>query len=520
MDFKERKNTDNTPCEGSLDVGRGCRFCRCDGEATASACEGCYKLHSFNWLEDMPEVFPTDIFEVRFKNTRKSYYRNVNNLPLRRGDIVAVEASPGHDIGIVSLTGDLVARQMKRVGFNPQNGEFKKIYRKAKPYDIEKWQEAIALEHDTMIRARRIAADMKLNMKIGDVEYQGDKIKAIFYYIADERVDFRELIKVFAEQFRIRIEMKQIGARQEAGRIGGIGPCGRELCCSSWMTSFVSVATGAARYQDISMNPQKLAGQCAKLKCCINYEVDTYVEAQKRLPSREIVLETKDNNYYHFKTDIFKREITYSTDKSFAANLITIPASRAFDVINMNKKGMKPISLEADTKPQPPKRDAQDILGQESVTRFDSVKKKKKKRPANKNNGENNGNGNGANTTATAVTNTDAPVSENKNNGGNGAGGNNRRNGGNNRNSNRENNRDRENNRENNKDNSRENSRENNRDNNRENNRNNRPKQRPRANNDKQSNNDKPANNDKPQQPIKQARPDKTENRPETKPEA
>ena len=223
MDFKECKNTDNTPCEGSLDVGRGCRFCRCDGEATASACEGCYKLHSFNWLEDMPEVFPTDIFEVRFKNTRKSYYRNVNNLPLRRGDIVAVEASPGHDIGIVSLTGDLVARQMKRVGFNPQNGEFKKIYRKAKPYDIEKWQEAIALEHDTMIRARRIAADMKLNMKIGDVEYQGDKIKAIFYYIADERVDFRELIKVFAEQFRIRIEMKQIGARQEAGRIGGLG---------------------------------------------------------------------------------------------------------------------------------------------------------------------------------------------------------------------------------------------------------------------------------------------------------
>lgn len=229
-----------------------------------------------------------------------------------------------------------------------------------------------------MIRSRQIAADLGLNMKIGDVEYQGDGNKAIFYYIADERVDFRQLIKVLAEAFRVRIEMKQIGARQEAGRIGGIGPCGRELCCSSWMTSFVSVATGAARYQDISMNPQKLAGQCAKLKCCINYEVDTYVEAQKRLPSREIVLETKDNNYYHFKTDIFKREITYSTDKSFAANLITIPASRAFDVINMNKKGMKPISLEADTKPQPPKRDAQDILGQESVTRFDSVKKKKK----------------------------------------------------------------------------------------------------------------------------------------------
>ena len=444
-------------------------------------CKGCSKrqnnkLNTYDWLCDVPDAEgSTDFVEVQFKNTRKGYYLNSAKIPLEKGDIVAVEASPGHDIGTVSLTGKLVLLQMKKNNVRTE-AEPKRIYRKAKPTDGN---------------------------------------KAIFYYIADERVDFRQLIKVLAEAFRVRIEMKQIGARQEAGRIGGIGPCGRELCCSSWMTSFVSVATGAARYQDISMNPQKLAGQCAKLKCCINYEVDTYVEAQKRLPSREIVLETKDNNYYHFKTDIFKREITYSTDKSFAANLITIPASRAFDVINMNKKGMKPISLEADTKPQPPKRDAQDILGQESVTRFDSVKKKKKKRPANKNNGENNGNGNGANTTATAVTNTDAPVSENKNNGGNGAGGNNRRNGGNNRNSNRENNRDRENNRENNKDNSRENSREN-----RENNRNNRPKQRPRANNDKQSNNDKPANNDKPQQPIKQARPDKTENRAETKPEA
>ena len=489
-------------------------------------CKGCSKrqnnkLNTYDWLCDVPDAEgSTDFVEVQFKNTRKGYYLNSAKIPLEKGDIVAVEASPGHDIGTVSLTGKLVLLQMKKNNVRTE-AEPKRIYRKAKPTDIEKYEEAKAKEHATMIRSRQIAADLGLNMKIGDVEYQGDGNKAIFYYIADERVDFRQLIKVLAEAFRVRIEMKQIGARQEAGRIGGIGPCGRELCCSSWMTSFVSVATGAARYQDISMNPQKLAGQCAKLKCCINYEVDTYVEAQKRLPSREIVLETKDNNYYHFKTDIFKREITYSTDKSFAANLITIPASRAFDVINMNKKGMKPISLEADTKPQPPKRDAQDILGQESVTRFDSVKKKK--RPANKNNGDNNGNGNGANTTATAVTNTDAPVSENKNNGGNGAGGNNRRNGGNNRNNNRENNRDRENNRENNKDNSRENSRENrenNRDNNRENNRNNRPKQRPRANNDKQSNNDKPANNDKPQQPIKQARPDKTENRPETKPEA
>ena len=246
-----------------------------------------------------------------------------------------------------------------------------------------------------MIRSRQIAADLGLNMKIGDVEYQGDGNKAIFYYIADERVDFRVLIKVLAEAFRVRIEMKQIGARQEAGRIGGIGPCGRELCCSSWMTSFVSVATGAARYQDISLNPQKLAGQCAKLKCCINYEVDTYVEAHKRLPSREIILETLDNTYYHFKTDIFKREITYSTDKVLAANLVTISAGRAFEIINLNKKGIKPNSLLDENKQQPPRRDAQDILGQDSVTRFDaSLKKKKKKRNNNSNNRENASNNN------------------------------------------------------------------------------------------------------------------------------
>lgn len=350
------------------------------------------KLNTYDWLCDVPDAEnATDYVEVQFKNTRKGYYLNNTKIPLEKGDLVAVEASPGHDIGTVTLTGKLVLLQMKKNNVRTEGVEPKKVYRKAKPADIEKYEEAKAKEHATMIRSREIAAELGLNMKIGDVEYQGDGNKAIFYYIADERVDFRQLIKVLAEAFRVRIEMKQIGARQEAGRIGGIGPCGRELCCSSWMTSFVSVATGAARYQDISMNPQKLAGQCAKLKCCINYEVDAYVEAQKRLPSREIVLETKDNTYYHFKTDIFKREITYSTDKSFASNLITIPAERAFDVINMNKKGNKPIMLEADTKPQPPKRDAQDILGQDSVTRFDSVKKKKKKRNGNGNN-ENTGN--------------------------------------------------------------------------------------------------------------------------------
>jgi cell fate regulator YaaT (PSP1 superfamily) len=345
------------------------------------------KLNIYNWLCDIPDAEnATDYVEVQFKNTRKGYYLNNSKLPLEKGDIVAVEASPGHDIGTVSLTGQLVLLQIKKNNMRIEGVEAKKVYRKAKQSDLEKYEEAKAKEHDTMIKSRRFAAELGLNMKIGDVEYQGDGNKAIFYYIADERVDFRQLIKVLADTFHVRIEMKQIGARQEAGRIGGIGPCGRELCCSSWLTNFVSVATGAARYQDISLSPQKLAGQCAKLKCCINNEVDTYVEAHKRLPSREIVLETKDNTYYHFKTEIFKREITYSTDKSFAANTVTIPAARVFDVINMNKRGEKPETLEGELKQQPQKRDAQDILGQESVTRFDNLspKKKKKRKPEDK----------------------------------------------------------------------------------------------------------------------------------------
>jgi len=354
------------------------------------------KLNTYDWLCDVPDAAnATDYVEVQFKNTRKGYFLNSAKIPLEKGDVVAVEASPGHDIGTVTLTGKLVLLQMKKNNTRTEGVEVKRVYRKAKPTDIEKYNEAKAKEHETMIRSRQITADLGLNMKIGDVEYQGDGNKAIFYYIADERVDFRQLIKVLAEAFRVRIEMKQIGARQEAGRIGGIGPCGRELCCSSWMTSFVSVTTGAARYQDISMNPQKLAGQCAKLKCCINYEVDAYVEAQKRLPSKEIPLETKDNTHYHFKTDIFKREMTYSTDKSFGANLVTISADRVFDIIHMNKKGNKPASLQEDTKTSTPKRDPHDILGQDSLTRFDNnLKKKKKKR--------NNGNGNGTNTQAEA----------------------------------------------------------------------------------------------------------------------
>ena len=287
----------------------------------------------------------------------------------------------GHDIGEITLTGRLVALQMKKAGLK-RDAEIKRIFRKAKPSDIEKYEEAKARENDTMIKARKIAEDLNLNMKIGDVEYQGDGNKAIFYYIADERVDFRKLIKVLAETFRVRIEMKQIGARQEAGRIGGIGPCGRPLCCSTWMTNFVSVATSAARFQDISLNPQKLAGQCAKLKCCLNFEVDAYVESVRQMPSKDILLETADNTYFHFKTDIFKREITYSTDRQMAANLVTIPAKRAFEVIALNKAGEKPLSLipEGSEKPQP-KKDFIDLVGQDSLTRFDKTKKKKKKKP-------------------------------------------------------------------------------------------------------------------------------------------
>ena len=343
------------------------------------------KLHCFDWLDDVPEVPGAgvdDIVEVQFKNTRKGYYRNSLGLPLEIGEMVAVEATPGHDIGCVTLTGRLVAMQMRRAGFK-SDAEIKRVFRKAKPADIEKYEEARARENDTMIRARKIAESLNLNMKIGDVEYQGDGNKAIFYYIADERVDFRQLIKVLAETFKVRIEMKQIGARQEAGRIGGIGSCGRPLCCASWMTNFVSVGTSAARYQDISLNPQKLAGQCAKLKCCLNFEVDTYVESSKFLPEKNVRLETADNTYYHFKTDIFKKEITYSTDKQMAANLVTIDAERAFEVIEMNRRGEKPLKLEREgQEKQREKAKPIDLASQDDLTRFDkAIKKKKKKKP-------------------------------------------------------------------------------------------------------------------------------------------
>lgn len=349
------------------------------------------KLNTYDWLADVPNNSEEeDMVEVQFKNTRKGYYKNTNGLELTKGDLVAVEASPGHDIGTVTLTGKLVRLQMKKNNFRT-DVEVKKIYRLAKPIDIEKYEEAKSREHETMIKTRQIAKELMLDMKIGDVEYQGDGNKAIFYYIADERVDFRKLIKVLAEEFRVRIEMKQIGARQEAGRIGGIGPCGRELCCATWMTSFVSVSTNAARFQDLSLNPQKLAGQCAKLKCCMNYEVDSYVEAQKKLPSREIVLETKDCEYYFFKADILKNQILYSTDKNFPANIVSISGKRAFEVIGLNKKGIKPSSLSTETADEVSNKPV-DLVEQESLTRFDKRENGNRKRKREDNGQANNNN--------------------------------------------------------------------------------------------------------------------------------
>ena len=358
-----------------------CKY-RSGGTGNGLCGKGCHighyaQLNVYDYLADIPgNNDTTDLVEVQFKNTRKGYYHNINNLPLEKGDVVAVESNPGHDIGTVTLTGKLVPLQMKKANLK-SNEEIRRIYRKARPADMEKYQESKALEHDTMIRSRQIAKDLGLEMKIGDVEYQGDGNKAIFYYIADGRVDFRQLIKVLAEAFHVRIEMQQIGARQEAGRIGGFGPCGRELCCATWMKNFVSVGTGSARYQDLSRNPQKLAGQCAKLKCCMNYEVDQYVEAYRKLPPRDIQLQSMEGDYFFFKCDILLGMVTYSTDKRMAANLVTVSAQRAMDIIEMNKRGEKPETLEEGGHKQPER--AIDLATQEDLNRFDKKKKKKKK---------------------------------------------------------------------------------------------------------------------------------------------
>lgn len=369
MDFENMKYVTGDGCSRGL-CRRGCG--RQDRQ-----------LNTYDWLADVPgNAESTDLVEVQFKNTRKGYYHNVNGLDLKKGDIVAVEASPGHDIGVVTLTGKLVKLQIKKANLKSMDN-IKRIYRIAKPVDIDKMKEAKSREHGTMIQSRQIAKDLNLQMKIGDVEYQGDGNKAIFYYIADERVDFRQLIKVLADTFHVRIEMKQIGARQEAGRIGGTGPCGRELCCATWMKNFVSVSTGAARFQDISLNPQKLAGMCAKLKCCLNYEVDNYIEASRKLPSREVVLQTIDGDYYMFKMDILAGLVTYSTDKRLAANLETISGRRAMEIIEMNKRGEKPDSLSDDDSPKVSTKQV-DLLAGESLTRFDKAKKKKPGKSRNK----------------------------------------------------------------------------------------------------------------------------------------
>ena len=367
-----------------MDCNRGC-VCVTDntsGEEHFTYREGCCKLRDHNYLAGIPDQSFKDIFEVRFKNTRKGFYRNASGQNVKLGDMVIVEATTGCDLGIVTLEGPLVGRQLKCKGVDLATTELKRIYRKAKQNDIEKWQEAIAREQDTMIQARRIAAEMGLEMKIGDVEFQGDGSKAIFYYIADGRVDFRQLIKVFAEEFRIRIEMKQIGARQEAGLIGGIGVCGRELCCARYITNFKSISTSAARVQDLSLNPQKLAGQCGKLKCCINYEVAVYQDAQSRIPRVQEPLEFEDGFAYLRKTDILKEVMYFSYDKHSDADLYALDAADVREIIKMNRNGIKPESLKSEPEPSAP--EFVTAVGDDSISRFDSPKRKGKRRNKNR----------------------------------------------------------------------------------------------------------------------------------------
>ena len=361
------------------DCFRGCEVVDCeDGTTEVTYREGCCKLPVHNYLRDISSLEYADVFEVRFKNTRKGYYKNESGQSVRQGDKVVVEAASGYDLGFVSLEGPLVVKQMQRRRIDPASYEFKKIYRKARPSDIEKWMAATAREQATMIEARRIAATMGLDMKIGDVEFQGDGTKAIFYYIAAGRVDFRQLIKVFAEEFRIKIEMKQIGARQEAGLIGGIGVCGRALCCANYVTNFKSINTSAARCQDLSLNPQKLAGQCGKLKCCINYEVPVYLDAQSRIPKVSEPLEFEDGLAYLRKTDILAEMMYFSYDKSSDANLYPVPASEVKEIQKMNRNGIRPVSLIPDVEPSSPEFIT--AVGEGSISRFDSPKKKRKNR--------------------------------------------------------------------------------------------------------------------------------------------
>lgn len=360
-----------------FDCSRGCVVERTDeGELKCGYRQGCCKLEVYDWLPGVRQEQVKNYFEVRFKNTRKGIYVNASGQTVKMGDLVVVEAATGHDLGIVTLEGPIVSRQMRCKRIDPASPDLKKIYRKAKVFDIEKWQEAIAREHETMIRSRQIAAEMGLEMKIGDVEFQGDGTKAIFYYIADGRVDFRQLIKVFAEEFHIRIEMKQIGARQEAGLIGGLGVCGRELCCSNYISSFQSITTTSARVQDLSLNPQKLAGQCGKLKCCLNYETAVYMDAQSRIPKLNGPLELEDGLAYLMKTDILKETMYFSYDQSSFANLYPLPASEVKEIIRMNRNGQKPESLKSEPVQNTPEFIS--AVGDDSITRFDETRRKHK----------------------------------------------------------------------------------------------------------------------------------------------
>lgn len=359
----------------------------------------CCKLNSFNWLEDMDNLIenkPFDCVEIRFKNSRKDFFRVAEGLVLSWGDIVAVEASPGHDIGVVSLSGETARLQMIKKGKSPSSEDIRKVYRKARPNDIEKWMQARSLEQNTKVQTRRIVGKLKLDMKINDVEYQGDGTKAIFYYTAEDRVDFRQLIKMLADEFSVRIEMKQIGVRQESGRLGGIGPCGRELCCSSWMSKFKSVSTVSARTQNLSLNPQKLAGQCGKLKCCLNFEQDTYAEAIESFPNTRINLKTKEGDAFFRKMDILREQMWYSYSKQ-PENFIKLDRKDVVKIIAMNQKNVFPESLEiyGDIPEETVKYDQ--VVGQDDLSRFDEVtpkkRKKNKARPKqNSNRNPNNGN--------------------------------------------------------------------------------------------------------------------------------
>ncbi|MGQ9846295.1 MAG: PSP1 domain-containing protein [Bacteroidales bacterium] len=360
---------------------RGCVFEKKDGEIFCSILHNSAKLDVYNYLENYPpSSFIPNYVEVRFKNSRKDIFINRNKIPLKKGDIVAVEAQVGHDIGIVNAVGEIVLEQIRVKELTPDNIQ-KIIYRKAKPADLEKWYQAISLEHSTMIRSRQIAKSLGLEMKIGDVEYQGDKSKAIFYYIADDRVDFRELIKLLAAEFRVKIEMKQIGARQEAGRIGGMGSCGRELCCSTWMHDFVSVPTTAARLQELTPNPQKLTGQCGKLKCCLNFELDVYIDARKHFPNAYETLYISDGELYCQKIDIFRAIFWYSKDKETMFDLLPLSLEQVKNIISQNEKGIKPDLNNFIVKNINNSESSIDFsteLNEESVDRFDKKNNKKR----------------------------------------------------------------------------------------------------------------------------------------------